>query len=74
MKEYKLKTNIKFIEDMLDAGYNIRDYSGRFMFGKHCPGVVVSPYDIDCVMRSTKIKLRQDSMGLDVILYTGIGE
>lgn len=71
---YTNPTNTKFIDDMESMGIPVRDYSGRFMFGKKCPGVVVSPYDINLIIRNTKVNLRQDDMGLNVILYTGVGE
>lgn len=71
---YTNPTNIKFIEDMEDINIPIRDYSGRFMFGKKCPGIVVSPCDAQLIIRNTKVNLRQDDMGLNVILYTGVGE
>lgn len=56
---------LQFVSDCLDQGLAVRTYSGRFMYGRYCPGVVVShPSDV-----STRVKYSTDSMGLDTIVY-----
>lgn len=64
---YDLSENqIKFCIDAEEQGQEINfDYSGRGMFGKKCPSVVVS----DLSDMTTKARTRTDSMGLDVVIY-----
>lgn len=37
-----MKTSYKWLVDLLkDAGYRVRSYSGRFMYGRSCLGFIV---------------------------------
>jgi len=51
-------------------GYKIRNYSGRWMFGRVCPSVTVSNYK-DFIAKMGMKGLKVDNMGLDWIVYTG---
>lgn len=58
---------LQFIQDVIEAGKDdqLRTYSGRGMFGRYCPGVVVDhPSEVP-----TKVRYSQDSMGRSIILY-----
>lgn len=58
---------IQFVCDVIAAGKTdkLRTYSGRGMFGRHCPGVVVThPSEVP-----TKARYSQDSLGMGTILY-----
>jgi hypothetical protein len=80
----------KYEEILLEASYNadtnfnveVRDYSGRYMFGKEC--LAITGTMVDCIAVLVKaaqsdpdsfedgrlLKFRQDSMGFDgVVLY-----
>ncbi len=62
-------THVQFYKDMVEAGYEdlIRHYRGRFYYDG--PGITVSHHEIHDIHRATKVRLQQDSMGLDYILY-----
>lgn len=54
-----------FVNDALDEGRRARPYSGRGMFGKRCPAIVVeSITDFE-----SKSEFTYDSMGRDYVLY-----
>jgi hypothetical protein len=56
---------IEFITDCLDCGLEVRQYSGRGMFGKICPGVRVKhPNDLP-----TGVSYQIDNLGLEWMLY-----
>jgi hypothetical protein len=60
----------KFIQDMEDAGFSVRDYAGRFFWKG--PAVATSRnegIDIEDIIRATDVKLQSDSLGLDQIVY-----
>lgn len=57
----------QFRSDMLEAGYDIREYAGRF--GWKGPAVVVEKSELQDVIRATAIKLQTDSMGLSIVVY-----
>ena len=50
-------------------------YSGRYMYGRQCPGIVCSHYDVSKAVAAVrraivgKVTWNQDSMGLDTIVY-----
>ena len=51
-------------------GYEVREYSGRCMYGRQCPGVTVdNPNDFIAEMGMTGLRI--DNMGLKYIVYTG---
>jgi hypothetical protein len=64
---YKLSPNqIQFCKDAEECGHDISfDYSGRGMFGDTCPSVTIE--DIGDI--TTTAKFKQDSMGLDIVVY-----
>lgn len=56
---------LKFVQDVEDAGYEWREYQGRYYYNG--PGVVVSSTcELDDV---TSVSLQWDNMGLDYIVY-----
>lgn len=60
----------KFIKKATKLGYEVYQYSGRFMFGRECPAVNVSnPNDFIAEMGMKGLKI--DNMGLDYVVYTG---
>lgn len=60
----------KFRKKAGELGYEVRDYSGRFMYGRECPGVVVAnPNDFIAEVGMSGLKV--DNMGLKYIVYTG---
>lgn len=57
----------QFATDMKAAGFRPYAYGGRsFYFG---PAVTVSRDQIQDVIRATKVRVQQDSMGLDYVVY-----
>ncbi len=66
-KDWKPSANqMKFINKANEEGYVIRTYSGRGMFGRSCPGIVVdSPTDFSIGKGKTQL----DNMGLSYIVY-----
>jgi len=64
---YSLSDNqLQFCLDADEQGQEVNfNYSGRGMFGKSCPSVVVS----DMNDMTTKARTRTDSMGLDLVIY-----
>jgi len=64
---------LKILEDVAQEvnGKVYRDYSGRGMFGRQCPGIVCNDATevIElCALKGLR-KSSQDSMGLQVIVY-----
>ncbi len=65
----------RFIEALKHEGYNPKSYSGRGMFGKEC--VSVSDEDMSAWVLANYLgrvgiytpEPRQDSLGLDIVLY-----
>lgn len=66
--------NKQFVEDMEAAGYIAQPYSGRGMFGRACPAIVCKRSEMQSAMRCTDVKVMTDCMGMDMVLYTGLGE
>ena len=54
-----------FVNDALDEGRRVRPYSGRGMFGRGCPSIIVE----DITDFKSKSDFTYDSMGLDYVLY-----
>lgn len=67
------KRDAKFIRDMERKGIKWVWYSGRFMYGKHCPSVnTTDDLSVEDIIRATAVKdLRRDRMGLGFVVYTG---
>lgn len=60
----------KFKMKAEQLGYHVRSYSGRCMYGRECPAVIVNnPNDFIAEIRMTGLKV--DNMGLSYIVYTG---
>lgn len=61
----------KFIKKAKKLGYKVReDYSGRWMFGRKCPAVVVDNVN-DFIAEIGMKGLKWDNMGLMFVVYTG---
>lgn len=59
-----------FTEKAQELGYEVKLYSGRGMYGRECPSVVVSnPNDFIAEMGIKGLKV--DNMGLDFVVYSG---
>lgn len=50
-------------------GYEVKDYSGRGMFGRRCPSVIVDDY-LDFIAEIGMKGLKVDNMGLRYVVYT----
>ena len=62
------KKHNKFIEDMEEAGFDIRpDYEGRNFYKG--PAVTCSHSEFQDVIRATEVRLLSDNLGLDLIVY-----
>jgi hypothetical protein len=68
--------HIQFIKDMEAAGFSWMTYSGRGMYGRQCPAVVVGRnLDEADVMAATRCRgFSRDNMGLDFVIYLQRGE
>ncbi len=51
-------------------GYEVKEYSGRGMFGRICPSVTVDNY-LDFIAEMGMKGLKVDNMGLMYVVYTG---
>lgn len=57
----------QFIKDAERQGFEVDyDYSGRGMYGRTCPSIIEERGGDKF---GTKAKTRQDSMGLDAVVY-----
>lgn len=64
---------IKQVADDNDWGFRPR-YSGRWMFGSQCPGIVCGASEVHAVVSAVKRRRIKcvpswDNMGLDMIVY-----
>lgn len=59
------EADARFRDDMEEAGFEVRDYKGRFFY--EGPAVVVS--DLQDAIRATDIPLQWDHLGLNWIVY-----
>ena len=67
----KVKTKeAKFTRKAEKLGYSVKPYSGRCMYGRSCPSVVVDNV-MDFIAEMGMKGLRWDSRGLQYIVYTG---
>lgn len=75
MQENKINNIVEKIQEAADAAgaQYYDDYSGRFMYGDCCPGVVGDIYTLMEVLANLSPNLRktfkQDSMGQKYIYY-----
>lgn len=60
----------KFVKKAEAAGYKVRSYSGRFMYGRTCPAVSCKSLN-DCLAEIGMKGLKVDNLGLGYIVYTG---
>ena len=61
---------LKFTEKAEELGYEVNPYSGRGMYGRECPSVVVeNPNDFIAEMGMKGLQI--DNMGRDYVVYTG---
>lgn len=67
--EGKIK-EIAFRRKAKALGYEVIEYSGKGMYGRECPAVVV-PNILDFVSEIGMKGLKSDNMGLDYVVYTG---
>lgn len=63
-------TTEQFIEDMQQAGLEVRPYSGRYFW----EGPAVRVDDIADAMSETTVKCQFDSMGLGYIVYPKVSD
>lgn len=61
---------IAFRRKAEQLGYEVKPYSGRYMFGRECPSVQVDNY-LDFVAEIGLKGLKIDNMGLRWVIYTG---
>ena len=60
----------RFREDMEQAGYEVREYAGRYFY--RGPAVTTSRdagVTMQDVIRATEVRLQWDNLGLDWIVY-----
>ena len=57
----------KFVASARRQKLVMREYSGRGMFGRVCPAVVVSPYDTTKFAKALNVS--RDNMGRDMVIY-----
>lgn len=64
------KDHQKFIKDMRRAGVEVGIYSGRGSYGKEGPCAYTDDeHDAHTIVRATKVKLNQDTLGKRYVLY-----
>ena len=60
-------TQKRFKKDMLKAGYTVQLYRGRYFYRGYA--VTVPRDNLQDAIRSTKVKIQYDNLGLDYIMY-----
>lgn len=63
------KKYLRFINDMLRAGREVRPYSARGMDRAECPAVSCERHELQTVMRETKETVEHDTLGKGYIVY-----
>lgn len=69
-KVYTDPDHIKFIDDMEDAGLEVRHYNGRFFY----QGPAVSVDALQDAMSETKVSLSYDTLGLGYIVHPAVSD
>ncbi len=64
------KKEQKFTEKAQELGYEVKQYSGRGMFGVTCPSVETNNV-MDFIAEIGMKGLKWDNMGLSYVVYTG---
>jgi hypothetical protein len=59
------KNQKTFVRSAKRAGLEVFEYSGRGMYGKTCPAVLVSRFE----KLKTRAITKTDSLGLDLVVY-----
>lgn len=71
LEDNKNKTKEEiFKEKAEELGYEVKNYSGRGMFGRNCPSVTVDNVN-DFIAEIGMKGLKFDNMGLQYVVYTG---
>lgn len=65
--DYQLTPQQKrFVKKAESEGYKVNyDYSGRGMYGRKCPSIIIKRFEEDFIFRNSS----SDSMGLDKVIY-----
>ena len=66
----KIKREILFRNKAKKLGYEVNEYSGRYMFGNSCPSVNVDNA-LDFIAKIGMEGLKIDNMGKQFVVYTG---
>ncbi len=64
------KAYVQFRADMQEAGFDVREYRGRFYY--EGPAVETDRENGPClqeIQRATRVKVQYDNLGLDLIVY-----
>ncbi len=69
-KSNREKIEQKFRKKAESLGHTVKEYSGRCMYGRQCPSVVVENAE-DFIAEMGMKGLRVDAMGLRSVVYTG---
>lgn len=67
MKKWESERHQDFQEDMEDAGYEVREYRGRFYY--HGPAVSCGMDEFQNVLSATEADCLWDDLGLGKIVY-----
>lgn len=71
-REWKCQKNIDFVNVIANnTFYSIREYSGRGMFGKHCPAIACDDWsDVEEIIDLFGIaNTAWDQLGLGYVVY-----
>ena len=63
--EYEEPDHLRFVEDMEEAGLEVKNYRGRFYW----EGPAVQVDDLQDALRATKVRCQWDNLGLGWIVY-----
>jgi hypothetical protein len=63
--DYRNPDHLRFVDDMGDAGLDVRRYRGRF----HWAGPAVVVDDLQDALSATKVRCQWDQMGLGWVVY-----
>lgn len=63
------KKYLRFINDMVRAGREVRVYSARGMGDKEVPAVSCEPHEFQDIVRETDERVEHDSLGKGYIVY-----
>ena len=69
-KTYVKPEHVQFIDDMEEAGFDVRHYSGRWFY----QGPAVSVDDLQDAMSETKISVGWDNLGMGFIVHPAVSD